>query len=255
MYISKEILNWNLQQESSTVYISDWDVPYEGWNHAENIISNYSDKFHRIDVIATLKRVIDYRVKDLSQTYNLKAINSELKKKNNYERLVYFNIIRPMMLEKLLEIRNNVEHKHEQPPSLNICKELVEFVWYFLKSTDPYCHSVLEEFSLNNESNPESKYGIVVTPEVQNNWKIQFRGWLTENDYSSSAKENFFIVNVANKETYKEFKNRTIDHLDSFVIEYHKDRADTDLYITEAFVEAAEVRDILIKRYFTANSN
>ncbi|RSC92890.1 hypothetical protein [Tenacibaculum singaporense] len=254
MYITKEILNWNIQQNDFTFYNREWNTPYEGWNHAEKIISNHTSKYHRIDVIATLKRIIDYRVKDLSHKYNLKAINDDFKKKNNYERLAHLNIIRPIMLKKLLEVRNNVEHKHEQPPSLNICKELVEFVWYFLKSTDIFCHTVIDSYSLDEDPNHDSKYGLLVTPKIKKNWEIELRGWLTESQYSNSKKDGFLKIQIIDKETYEEFKIRQKNNLSSFIDDYHKNRADSDLYIREAIVEDKEVKNALIEKYFTANS-
>lgn len=117
-----------------------------------------------------------------------------------------------------------------------------------------YCHSVIDSYDLDKDQNHDSKYGILVTPNIENNWEIGIGGWLTENQYSSSPKKDFFKINVTDKEIYKEFKIRNTDNLNSFIGDYHKDRAENDLYIRKAFVEEAEVSDILIKKYFLANS-
>ncbi len=38
-------------------------------------------------------------------------------------------------MKQLLAIRNDIEHRDVKPPSTEKCLELLDAVWYFLKST------------------------------------------------------------------------------------------------------------------------
>jgi hypothetical protein len=40
------------------------------------------------------------------------------------------------MAGQLIELRNAVEHEDQEPPAVPKLKELSEFTWYFLRSTD-----------------------------------------------------------------------------------------------------------------------
>lgn len=52
------------------------------------------------------------------------------------ELLSTLDIIRPFMLQRLIDIRNIVEHQDSKPPSTDDCHMYADLVWYFLRSTD-----------------------------------------------------------------------------------------------------------------------
>jgi len=252
MFISNKILDWNLQIDSFHVHDSEWKIPHEGWRHAENILKNDAEKYHRIDAIATLKRAIDYRVKDLGAKYNLKGIGPEWKKKNKYEILAHFNIIKPIMLKKLLVIRNRIEHEHSAPPSLEACLELSEFVWYFLKSTDSFSQRVADSFILDESPELDNRHCFIVTPDIKNNWNLDVSGWLKNCYYSSSNQDNFFEIQNARIETFEQLKIRIGKH--HTLGDYHAERADSDLHLDISSIENQEIREAFVLKYFESNS-
>jgi len=66
------------------------------------------------------------------------------------------------MLQKLIDIRNPVEHEDVAPPDHEACKVFAEFTWYFLKSTDRMLREVTSSFVLNPAGDDEKYYGLAL---------------------------------------------------------------------------------------------
>jgi hypothetical protein len=136
MFISEVVLSWEPAVESSLYTGEDWAHPYSFLLHSEKLLSYAPEKHFLIDAVSNLKRAVDHRIKHISTTYKLKKTTCYSLKKNIWDTLAELEVIKPVMLGKLLEIRNEVEHQFPDPPSQARCIELSEFVWYFLRSTD-----------------------------------------------------------------------------------------------------------------------
>ncbi|MFJ7913908.1 MULTISPECIES: hypothetical protein [unclassified Lysinibacillus] len=136
-WISNEILNWESYSESSTVLEKEkGERAFRIWEHAKNLIENNETEFHLADGITNLKRALNHRLKLIEEIYGFKFVEINNKPKGYMEILEIFGVVRPFLMKRLLTIRNGIEHNDEKPPSYERCIELLDVVWYFLKSTD-----------------------------------------------------------------------------------------------------------------------
>jgi hypothetical protein len=142
MFISNVVFTWEPNVESLSDTEGDWEHAYSYFRHSEKLLSGAPEKHSLIDVVSNLKRAVDYRITHISATYKLKKIPTYTAKKTIWDILAEMEVIKPVMLAKLLEIRNAVEHKFSDPPTQTRCIELAEFVWYFLRSTDSLAKQV-----------------------------------------------------------------------------------------------------------------
>lgn len=148
---------WRSGAESS---FGDEDVAlraYGHWGHAEKLLAVADSQFHRIDIVTALKRAIDQRLRALREKYQLNRLRRVAgeRKNGDLQTLERLNLARPFMLGKLMRIRNAVEHQDSEPPRLDECRELVELVWYFLKSTDRLVCEPLREVELTSPEDIE----------------------------------------------------------------------------------------------------
>jgi hypothetical protein len=136
-WLSNTVFSW-------IPYLDGWSTkasenlmrPYTHWEHAQKLSNSETNPFVRIDIITTLKRSVDIRIRNLNDIYQFRNILFLKKTKSIIELLSQLEIIRPMMISKLNRIRNTIEHQDKAPPSHDECMELVDFTWYFLRSTD-----------------------------------------------------------------------------------------------------------------------
>jgi len=80
----------------------------------------------------------------LRKIYGLRQMSKSLKIKDDLELLASFDVVRPLMLRRLIDIRNFVEHQDSTPPSSDECRMFADLVWYFLRSTDSLVRSHLD---------------------------------------------------------------------------------------------------------------
>lgn len=140
--------------------------PYEIHEHASNRLAQGTN-LDRVDAITTLKRAVTHRVQVLKAAYGLDALEIPGKPKRDLELLAYLGIVRPLMLKRLIDIRNIVEHEDSDPPAGDDCEIFADFVWYFLRSTDVLAHRKLSRFSVVPQ---ESKHRIASEPEIRINY-------------------------------------------------------------------------------------
>src|SRR5258706_16070804 len=137
MWVNPIVFNWDPMVESSSDYTSTaWKRSYELWSHAEQILSKPTTEFERANLIMNLRRAVDRRVRLLDQRYSFRSIPIKDKPSDVLALLEFVGAVRPRMLQKLIEIRNAVEHEDADPPDHETCEVFLEFTWYFLKSTD-----------------------------------------------------------------------------------------------------------------------
>jgi hypothetical protein len=138
MWLSPEWRRWGYDSTSSMpLDRTSLERSYEIWSHARDRLTAKSTEFDRVDAITTLKRVVTQRIRALKTIYGFREMVVGEKLKTDLDVLSHLGIVRPLMLRQLIDLRNILEHEDGAPPDLEACSNLVEFVWYFLKSTDP----------------------------------------------------------------------------------------------------------------------
>ncbi|MED4552786.1 MULTISPECIES: hypothetical protein [Lysinibacillus] len=162
-WISKEILNWESYSDSSTVLEKEkGERAFQIWGHAKNLIVNNESEFHLADGITNLKRALNHRLKLIEEIYGFKFVEINNKPKGYMEILEIFVVVRPFLMKRLLTIRNGIEHNDEKPPSYERCIELLDVVWYFLKSTDLMVQFAVNDLAFELEVNDDKPYYFVL---------------------------------------------------------------------------------------------
>lgn len=87
------------------------------------------------------------------------------------------------------------------PPSIKTCKEWIDILWYFLKSTD----SIVQKKKLSvafilHKSGIETQYGYCINIEKQKYPYCKINGWFPNNLIDTYKKENYFHVSIRKKE-------------------------------------------------------
>ncbi|MET3505698.1 hypothetical protein [Halalkalibacter oceani] len=155
IWLSKEILEWNIDGgESFSVSLEEWKRPYEIWEFSRKLIDENNDRDNLSEGIISLKRSYEKRQKSIIANYPLGNINFNYKvpPKKRLELMEQYGLIRPLLIKKLLDIRNSIEHTDKSPPNKSECLELLDYVWFFLKSTDELVLNVPNKTCMRNEN-------------------------------------------------------------------------------------------------------
>jgi hypothetical protein len=153
--------------------------PHQMHQHAEKRLSATASLDDRIDAIGALKRAIFYRVKSLRELYKLKSLPISNFPKDHFPQLNFLGIIKPRLMETLIEIRRVVEHHDRDPPELKRCLELAEFCWYFLRATDNLVSRVYDGMQYGfSFVGSEASYDLYVDISPKNSWEILVYGAL-----------------------------------------------------------------------------
>jgi hypothetical protein len=214
MYLTPEVLEWKAEAEGSSIPDQSlWKRAYKIWAHAEQVLSCPTTEFQRVDAITTLKRASDHRVRLLNDFYSLRNISIKGKPSEILYLLEFVGIIRPLMLQKLIDIRNAVEHEDASPPSHEDCQVFLEFMWYFLRSTDKLTQYVLEDIGLRPFGEDENYYWLTVSSGPEHNWVPKLFGWVKPDMLSNEPKDNWLVLNVERTETREELIERLRDEV------------------------------------------
>ncbi|MBQ4847933.1 hypothetical protein [Pseudoalteromonas sp. MMG005] len=195
------------------------------WNHARSCLERDNpSEFDRSDSIGWLKRAMNQRLKLIEYIYSLKNFALPTSPKGYLEYLATLNIVRPFMLKTLMAVRNDIEHNDATPPDIERCLELLDLVWYFIRSTDELvkiqkCSIVFQE-SFNTEK--ESPYWLSIDIKFDEPYLINVYGWVESRKFSNEYKEGWFEVSVSDMGTKS---NRWTDS------ENHSDKRDDDLWV------------------------
>jgi len=207
MWISPEILNWKANGESFSAWDNDnIDKTYEMWAHAKDLLENYKgNKYQLVDAMVALKRTVDFRVRTLNESYSFKKIPIKDKPPGILELLAYFDVIRPLMLNSLTTIRNDLEHQYSNPPEIERCLEFLDFVWYFLRSTDYLVNNVLDRFILIPRTEPflDYDYWLKIETNPEKEWCFRFGGRVEPQMLSKEDKGEWIKVDLEATETQK----------------------------------------------------
>jgi len=245
-YISSELLNWDINISSSSIgKMNDINRPYEIIAHSELLLNEKVSEFALSDSIANLKRALNHRLKVIEVNYNLKNLKYKNMPKGYLELLEEYGLIKPFMIKKLMEIRNDIEHNDAKPPSKVRCRELHDITWYFLKSTDRLIYYITESFELNphKKSKLSKKYG--GTLEIDNVTKdMKLRGWFPLEYLSEFKSENSIEIicsTINNGEYWKNKDNK-----------YHRDKTKDDIWIIASLNLEAHEKKTILKSCFQA---
>ena len=125
---------------------------YDALDHAYELIEQ-DNTLSLIDAITNLRRAVNLRVADISSNIGLDNIKFQLGKNKKLERLEELGLVKPLLINKLLLLRNEIEYQGVDPPTKLICSELADVVWYFYKSTDRYCNITPDDLLVEWEEN------------------------------------------------------------------------------------------------------
>lgn len=188
-WISPEIFEWSSFSEGGRIVDpSDWTKPYRHFGNADQSEHDLETEYGRVNSICALKRAIDSRLRHINELYKLRSIPSFAKADGQIDRLVAAGVIRPLLVSKLNQIRNRVEHSDDPPPNKATCQELIDFTWYFLKSTDQFVRTVGRGITLTpTEEDPVSpQFNYQCGPF--NDWHVDADCWLSGAYYSAIPK-------------------------------------------------------------------
>jgi hypothetical protein len=196
IWLSPDILNWRSGGQFIKGYTGDlWKRPYQIWAHAEQILSKPTDEHERTNAILALRRSIDRRVRLLNDRYSFRNLPIKDKPSDTLSLLAFIGIIRPRMLQKLIDIRNAVEHEDAQPPNEDMCQVFLEFTWYFLKSTDLIVQRIIENF-LFEYKDEKHRYWVEIDIKVPDNWIPNIRGLASPEHLSFEQKDGWFLLKL-----------------------------------------------------------
>lgn len=201
MFISERVLDWNYYTENSSGISHDeeneivWRA-HEIWRYASSLISRDCSEFALCDVIANLKRAVNHRLQALSHAYAFDALPFP-NRKQTLEKFQFYGIIRPALLKELFLVRNAIEHQNADPPNLTQCSTYIDFVWYFLKSTDSLLLMKVEDVIF--WSPPDGEYSLTFHPKFDGSWNVLVKGELPSEDVLSSAQPGSLTID----ESYK----------------------------------------------------
>ena len=147
-WLSPEVLEWQALRVGSGSFPEESlrSRSYEMLAHAEQLIGQPPSELLLADVVTTLRRAVDRRVRALNSVYSFRSIPFSNKPSDSLFLLESLGIIRSHMLQKLIDIRNAVEHEDVSPPDHVACKVFAEFTCYFLRSTDRMLEDVPDSF-------------------------------------------------------------------------------------------------------------
>ena len=204
MFISNVVFTWEPYTESLSDTRDDWAHPYSYFRHSEKLLSGTPEKHSLIDVISNLKRAVDHRIRHISTIYKIKKTSIYTSKKTIWDILAELEVIKPVMLANLLEIRNAVEHKYSDPPTQTRCIELAEFVWYFLRSTDPLAKQVSDGPFLKESY--DSPFKIYYNGNPENEWESNITALLPKKLTSLTPKADYFEVSETTVQSGGDYK-------------------------------------------------
>ena len=211
MWLNPIFFNWDGMVQGSKLYSGDsWKRAHQIWSHVEQILSKPTNEFERSNAIVDLRRAIDRRVRLLSERYAFKSLPLKDKPSDTLELLEFVGIVRPRMLQRLIDIRNAVEHEDVEPPDEEMCQVYLEFTWYFLRSTDLIVQKVIDSILFEQEEG-EYKYWIEVNIRPPDNWIPNIRGWIPADLVSNDHIEGWIPLKVERCEKYKD----NVEGLDS----------------------------------------
>jgi hypothetical protein len=253
MWLSPEILKWQITLGTHEERDRRSGArSYEIWSHAEDLLNQHS-KDSRISGISTLWRAISHRLRLIERIYSLKKIPIRNKPTDYLHLLEFLGLVRPLMLQRLKDVRNAVEHEDEFPPDCESFQVLLEFTWYFLRSTDGATQSIITHLQLEADPNPtgeDSDYWFDINNHPHQNWIPTISGWITPGLVSNEPRSDWLIIKVDKVEKRAELINRLKDsENEESIDDSGRGRNPEDIYISGEIRGGSEPLKNLIKLF------
>ncbi len=252
IWLSNTVLSW-------LPHLTGWSTkasknllrPYTHWEHAQKLSSSEANQFIRIDIVTTLKRSVDIRIRNLNDIYQFRTIQVLKKEKSLVEILSQLEIVRPMMISKLNRIRNTIEHQDKAPPSYDECVELIDFTWYFLRSTDKLIQQIPGGVIYDPEGGDYvTPYGVSFNVRIDQDWQVEVTGWVENYMISSEEKLNWLLIECEDCCSAEELFARKKGW--SGYLDDHKDKKLSDMHFTGKFSGPPELMKEFLIHYFRA---
>lgn len=194
IWLSPTVFTWAPFVDASTEFKQEpWKRSHALFLHAEQILNNATTDDERADAIVALRRAINSRVRLLDQRYSFRRLPIKDKPSDVLGLLAFVGLVRPRMLRKLIDIRDAIEHEDIVPPDAEACSVLLEFTWYFLKSTDFITQRVIDTITFTDE---ENGCWVELGINPPDRWEPRVRGWVPSRLISSEAYDSWLLLQV-----------------------------------------------------------
>lgn len=195
MHIVGNILDWDLDMQSWSTINRDVRARAEQLLLRSEFQLNFDkSKDARAECFITLKRCLNQRLKAIEKIHQFKNLNIPYKPRGYLELLEIIGVLRPILLKKLLKIRNEIEHEDINPPSYNLCKEYIDVVWYFIKSTNKLVSVSTDDLLFRKlHRNVETQYWINLRLDDKHYKNIHITGWLPKNYLKVRTKNETYL--------------------------------------------------------------
>jgi len=199
MWLNPIVFKWEPFVDSSTGFRSgEWRRSRELLLHAEQILVNSTTDLDRVNSIMDIRRAIDRRVRLLDTRYSFRSIPNKEKPSDPLGLVEFVGLIRPRMLQKLIDIRDAVEHEDADPPDIDTCEVFVDFAWYFLKSTDFITQRVIDRTTF---ADSENGCWVEVWIDPPDQWRPRLRGWIPSTLISNEPRDQWPFLKMKRLET------------------------------------------------------
>jgi hypothetical protein len=114
------------------------------------------------------------------------------------ELLADVGVIRPLMLQSLLKVRNEVEYNDASPPDVIRCNEFADAVWYLLKTTDSMLEVGRTDIAFRPEGEPRNNPQVwfSLSIEYKPTLKVEFRGQMPRGEIRQSSEAGCFELDL-----------------------------------------------------------
>jgi hypothetical protein len=196
VWLDAEFLQWESEVDSCySVEAEPVRKHHAILRHAESLLHASATEYDLSSSIFQLNRVVDFRDKHLNDCYRFRKIPG-FAKSNQSDIMEEMGIVKPLMRKKLDGLRNRVMHIANEPvPTLEVCLELSEFVWYYLRATDHMALSTaIEVVFRRGGAGTDEDVGVVICDVAPKSWIISVRGILKVGALTETKGENSFGV-------------------------------------------------------------
>lgn len=206
--------------------------------------STTATEHDRADCLSNLRKCLTHRLKHFEEVYNLRQSLDSPKKRPYLEILANVGLVRPLLIQELLILRNDVEYNDACPPDTAKCRQLVDVMWYFLRSTDGLIHIQRTDVALAPiEHEFDSEYGCSCQLEYTPAFQMDVSGWFPSDLVSAVEKPMHIEVDAETFHTKAEKKEFAA---------YRPDRKDDDVWIIGKFMLRPNERSELLRSVLTA---
>lgn len=182
---------WFAEAESSII-LDDQTASraYKLWNFAADLNAQSIDDVGRGTVVQKLWNAVDHRIRALHTIYHLNVVRSLLglpRSTTSLDVLRHLGVIRPLILKNLKSVRNRVEHQDRDAPNELECNNLVDSVWYFLRSTDYLVLEKLQTYTLRSGMTVQgyAEREEFISISVSDDWNMRLYGWFREENVAT----------------------------------------------------------------------